>query len=514
MSVYDKNGSIVSGGAVSANPLTWKRGAMSNGVIDIDSSYVSNCFSCVVKQKSSVTINGASNVALKATCFTKYSADSVIGEVSGTGSISTPDTACYFIITATKQNISSTDLESISIDGEHEIFSHAETLNSLNANYGFDKLETISESLLTLSNYPIIKSKQTGTYYGVPYSAVNLTEGYVGIDLSFYSYMSAVSNPRSIIYTDYYPSDKSRSSPYGIDCSSLTSNGLGMHDVMPTPVLSYYTDLFQHVTDPTDLRVGDILLYSGQSHAKSITHVERDKYGRIIFVGVNDAWIPNMRHRFYFWNQFRSGEIGFDLRRYIHVDEDIYDSPLDYVFPSDPSQALNFPDIMTNRGDRVLIKQGNDVLMQVINSTGYSSIEVYRDGTKIDTRSTVSDFTLSAPSVGKYEVRLVGTGKTSSCFFNIGSISISVSGNVVSFTSSGIDMYDVSAYKKLETFSDGVSIVNGDKQRVHFLNSSERSRGNATVEEIVSYASSENGRIRVKGYDEFGTIFAEYDYSN
>lgn len=40
-----------------------------------------------------------------------------------------------------------------------------------------------------------------GTYTGIPYSSVKEMDKFVGFDVSFHTFMTAVNNPRSVLYT-------------------------------------------------------------------------------------------------------------------------------------------------------------------------------------------------------------------------------------------------------------------------------------------------------------------------
>lgn len=507
MPVYDLNGNILS---QSQYDVEWKRGTLNtNGTIAIDDYALTGLISAVINAKTGLIISAPSPYTIRVAYYDTLDSTGFTSITPWGTSLTVPKDT--FLVVALKKTDSSaielTEGQKCSFNGDYEIYSESEKPSSLDVYWKLERMRWTSEQFVNLlSGYPLTTGNISAnqTVYGVPYSSATHTEGMVNIDISMYTYLSAVRNPNSVIYTDIN-SNYARRAYYGIDCSGLACGGFGLHDNIPTALQATRTDLFDVVDDPNDIQLGDLIWKTG--HCAPIMYIERDKFGRIVFVGVNEGKDPLMKHHLYYWTEFlsRLSTDSATIRRFKQIDDVMFDSPLDYQFRGDPVLNFTFPDITTSLGDKVTVLTGTTVSIQVLTSTGYSSIKVYRDGTLIDTKNTVANFTISADTVGHYEVRMEGTGKQSSCFFNVASLTLSITGNVATFTANGVTPYTI--YPTKNHASSG-----GDKQDIHFLTAEEISNGSATIASMVSYATTNSGCIKLKAYDEFGTVFAYVDF--
>jgi len=147
------------------------------------------------------------------------------------------------------------------------------------------------------------------SWFGIPYSSVKENDKYVGLDVSVYTFMTAVNNPYSLLYTENVNALSSRSSwgkqyngkncraYYGITCSELTSFAAGL----PTGYsVELHAWLFKHGArmaevypqDYNYLRVGDVLVcYNGgkEAHCRLVAALERDANNNVTSVTVVEA---------------------------------------------------------------------------------------------------------------------------------------------------------------------------------------------------------------------------------
>lgn len=115
---------------------------------------------------------------------------------------------------------------------------------------------------------------------GIPYSSVKELDKFVGIDVSFHTFMTAVNNPRSIIYTDNVSIAPYKgincSTYYGTVCNAAVCFALGAnfpwstYMVDSTPYFSKNSD-----TSPYSIEVGDLLWKKG--HDALVYDIERDE---------------------------------------------------------------------------------------------------------------------------------------------------------------------------------------------------------------------------------------------
>ncbi len=293
---------------------------------------------------------------------------------------------------------------------------------------------------------------------GLPYSSASVEDGYIGISISLYTFMSAVRNPRSVLYTK-----KSQGytgyAYYGTVCTSLVCAAWGLPCLITTAAFPKWSEVEQVAF--ADLEIGDMIMNSG--HAKIISGVVRDSSGAITSIRTSESKYNNcVTNAYQSLADFTSTNSNYRGYRYKHIDTVDSYTPSPFMrFFDEPSTSVEYPDIMTNFGDKVTRKYGTDIEINVLTSTGYSSIEVYKDGTKINTKTTVDDFTITSPAVGAYEVRAVGTGKTSSTYFDIVDCQISIDGNTATFFTTymataigGYPVYTVDSNGKATTWNN------------------------------------------------------------
>lgn len=142
---------------------------------------------------------------------------------------------------------------------------------------------------------------------GLPYSSVIKHQKFIGYHVSFESFMTALQDPNSVLYTkDLFDGERKNAAAwYGTVCSSLASyvwdlpiqhtcsNWAQMDDVecLGQPALE-------------DLRLLDALLNA--THIAVITGIERDEQGTVQRVEVSESTLPNCRVTWFTAEQFLS----------------------------------------------------------------------------------------------------------------------------------------------------------------------------------------------------------------
>ena len=139
-------------------------------------------------------------------------------------------------------------------------------------------------------------------YTGVPYSSVKYKGRYIGFDIYLKTFLAAVQNPCSVVYTENLSGEvKNAACYYGTVCSSFTSYGLGcgiwyrsLHHTPP------YREGIVLVEPPSAeaAKVGDIIYTPPKygSHVEFVTGITRDEDGRVTHVRVEDSWPPTSRN--------------------------------------------------------------------------------------------------------------------------------------------------------------------------------------------------------------------------
>lgn len=511
--IYDVNGNPLYTETEEKGKFAWHNGSVSvsNGSFSREQAdYYKSIFSSLLYVKSGCVVSCADGFSCVVAMFSDRKASSFISGYSGTNISIGRD--AYVVISIKKnsnQKITPDDGANVTIDGDYEVVSYGADGSDLGQRFRVARLRELSEvEVMPTASYPLMNGDvpiPSTPFIGIPYSAATRTEGYVGTDVSLYTYLSAVSNPNSVIYTEKF-GDAYAHCYYGLDCAGLFWAGMHVHDTLTTLVMQT-TDELEEINDLAMLDVGDALLKTG--HCETVCYVEKDKYGRIVFIGVNDAWTPYMRRTWYWWDELvshvQSGN--HRLLRYKKL-HDSTGSPFDYPFPDDPDVNFTFPKLMPKLGDKVSVLAGKTVTINVLDSTGFSAIEVYKDGSQISSMASTTDFDIENVQPGSYEVRMTGNNVSESCFFHVGDVTMSLDGNDAVFScAGGFTPYMISAYKKDPLNTQGWATDFTGKKVVKLLSASEISAGRADITDLIQYAEANQGYLKIKAYDDCGTIF-------
>lgn len=369
-----------------------------------------------------------------------------------------------------------------------------------------------TEWTTTNSGMPKASNSQTIPYgtttKGMPYSSASVEDGYIGISISLYTFMSAVANPSSVLY-----SVKSKGytgyAYYGTVCTSLVCAAWGLPCLITTAAFPKWDDIEE--VDFADLELGDMLL--GNGHAMIISGLRRDSSGAIETIRTSESKYNDcITNEYQTYADFVSSHGIYTGYRYKHIDKVNSYNPSPFIrFYDEPETEAKFPDIMTCFGDKVTRKRGTDIVINVLDNTDYDEIDIYRDGELIDTKQTVEDFTITAPVVGAYEVRMVGERKSSSTYFDIVDCHISVSGNTVKFSTTymataigGVPVYT--------TDSDGRATTWNNPKRVRLLTEEENAAKEIDITEFLNDTDCDGGiRLYVRGV--YGNVSFEYLYA-
>ena len=348
------------------------------------------------------------------------------------------------------------------------------------------------------------------TVKGMPYSSASMEDGYIGIGISIYTFMSAVHNPRSVLYTER-SKGYTGYAYYGTVCTSLICAAWGLPCLITTVAFPKWSDVEQVAF--TDLEIGDMILSLTEGHAKIISGVIRDSNGDITSIRTSESKYNDcITNNYQTYSAFTTAHSTYTGYRYKHIDSvDAYE-PVPFIrFFDEPYLDANFPDIMTCFGDKVTRKKGTDIIINVLESEGYSSIKVYKDGDLIDTKSAVEDFTITSPAVGAYEVRMIGEKKESCTYFDIVDCYIDIDGTDLAFSTTykalaigGIPAYTTDASGKATSWNN--------PKRNRILTEEENVTKEIDITEFVNDSDCQGGiRLFVKGI--YGSVSFEKLYS-
>ncbi len=135
-------------------------------------------------------------------------------------------------------------------------------------------------------------------YTGVPYSSVKHVGRYIGFDIFLKTFLAAVENPKSVLYTEnLYGKVKNAECYYGKVCSSYTSYALQCGIWYVSKVHGPRFREGVTIVEPQSAqaaRPGDIIYTpparrNGGSHVEMVTEVVRDKDGKVTHVRIEES---------------------------------------------------------------------------------------------------------------------------------------------------------------------------------------------------------------------------------
>jgi hypothetical protein len=287
-----------------------------------------------------------------------------------------------------------------------------------------------------------------GRYQGLVYSSVKETHTFVGMDVSFHTFMTALHNPRSVMYTENVSKPPYHGhncgAYYGTVCSGLTTYALGLKIYQKSHDFAN-SEYFQLVEDQSSrgVRLADVINSGG--HVQLVTRIKRNsRNGRAEEIEICEGVRPGCRR------VILSGE-KLDkllsrrkkprkLYRYKYLDSVKYVPLTDFVAVGDerlkPYKYNN--DICTNRGDKACYITEDSVILNI--AKGYKELEIYKDSILYKTIEIGNnlDIVLRGLTFGDYKARLVkGKKRSDYTYWKVidTNVSIDQKRNIVKFHS-------------------------------------------------------------------------------
>jgi len=206
---------------------------------------------------------------------------------------------------------------------------------------------------------------------GAIYSSVRQFEKFIGFNVSHETFMTAASDPRSVVYTKPQHGQGLRMfGYYGIVCSAFVSYVCDLPMRVPCSHWPYYPQV--SLVDSTDLRnlqLCDIVLDTTK-HIAIITGLERDVEGNVHYITVSESTLPMCRATRFSVEEFRGYWLndGYKIYRYAGLDGVTY-TPSPYVHlegdPWLPVPVAN-KSLMPTLGNKANYMAGEPVELDVL----------------------------------------------------------------------------------------------------------------------------------------------------
>lgn len=294
-----------------------------------------------------------------------------------------------------------------------------------------------------------------GNHVGLPYSSVKEMDKYIGFNVSIKTFMTAVNNPYSLLYTEDVLGTRSKSgygftyhgincgAYFGIVCNVFLEYIIGMIIDYNTAEFEWLAEqeIFERIYDQSGYGVDlcDIIWEPG--HGNVIIDIFRDDRGQV----TNIVWAESVQsfpvYHNYTVAQFESRlkSNGGIIYRYKDLYKSIKYTPSEFVAAE--GETIETPysyndDICTYAGDYACFFDGEPVHINYVKGS-YSSMELYKGDALIQTIALPSSYN-STHSVevtnyltgyGKYKARLTdGTNASDYTYFEV--VDCNVTANV------------------------------------------------------------------------------------
>lgn len=254
-------------------------------------------------------------------------------------------------------------------------------------------------------------------YTGIPYSSVKECDKFIGQEVSFQTFISAVNNPRSVLYTERVNKRPYKgtncASYYGTVCSMTVNYALGLE--RPFSSSMYENLAFIERLNNQDFNAvapGDIVWKKG--HVVLITDVYKDSKGNVRGLEILESNSAGTSLLYYSIESF--AEKWKDVEWVIYRDtilgrlDDKHDS---FLWNDDYLYEIN-NDVCLSRGNWAAFREGEDIVVNVL-SDEYAFAELSLNGVVIETRpyEGTPDIVFSGLGEGKYQLHLSNGNKVS-----------------------------------------------------------------------------------------------------
>jgi len=225
---------------------------------------------------------------------------------------------------------------------------------------------------------------------GLNYSAVGFTnEKYLGVNVSIETFMTALANPRSLLYTQpIFEKHRLSAAFYGTVCSEFASYVLDFPFQIDCGQLSAMEEM-EHIDSKSleNLQLCD-LLNESKSHTAVITGIDRDESGKVTAITVTESTPPQIRTTTFTPREFVSYwlENGYEVLRYKNLDKVTY-TPNPWVhLEGDPELEHPVPNpvILPDYGDKANYRLGETVTLCVLDPK-YTAVKLERNDSTVMT---------------------------------------------------------------------------------------------------------------------------------
>jgi hypothetical protein len=348
----------------------------------------------------------------------------------------------------------------------------------------FADVSYVTKGIIKRTNKGAVRDISVGEHTGIIYSGTADKAHYVGYNVSLLSYMTAINNPYSAMYTEEVSEQYSASkygvsyhganagAPLGIVCASYVAYCLGLPIKWENHAMPYLASIgiVEEIADQsaTGVQLMDVLYTTG--HVALITDIYRDSRGEPQRICITESVSPFIKTTWYNQAEFNSrmGDV-CTLYRYVNPEPNLDYTPSPFVAVDTETHEVGYEyndDICTYMGDKAVYVYG-DLIVINYGDGGYGDMIIestaLANPITITLNPTVDEHCINLSSYnlqpGDYTAKLeIGSGYSEPTYFKIVDLPISVSENGDAITVT-FDKAKDPAYMQVNNISGGARCV-------------------------------------------------------
>jgi len=223
--------------------------------------------------------------------------------------------------------------------------------------------------------YTVVNFQKGMTYRGIPYSGVTANDCYVGLNVGVESFLTALENENSVLYTENLYSTNPKSATYfGTVCSKFAQYVLDVpgsyntNNVANIPGMDTIALPGDYTVD--QIQLGDVILNT-VNHTTVCTDILYDEDGNVEFIEISEAVMPLVRRMLWSPEEFYEHFADYRLCRYQHIDE---------VPAAVPAELEANYALMPRYGNKFNYRVSAEKGVVDVLEPGYSKAVILRDG--------------------------------------------------------------------------------------------------------------------------------------
>ena len=313
---------------------------------------------------------------------------------------------------------------------------------------------------------------------GIPYSSTEPTDKFIGENVSFETFLSAVANPDSALYTKDLNGHNNSWAYFGVVCNGFVRYALNIRRRYSTkrfetvPGMQKMFDAGTYTAE--QIQLCDVLraFEKGKSHVALITDILRDEAGKICQIEVSEGVRPTCKRAQYDLEVFFEKYKKYAIFRYDFVDE--------VPMPDEKqNQCLmqgvpGLPVIAVDYGNKSNYRTYEDVVISAF-AEGENEIEIRRGDEVIENITIAGRGKVSRKfDRGYYTIRHKNTGESVEFCVTMPQISHSVENGMLTVTADACDPESKILYmefrEKCKEMYGGGSVPGSEKKDVFYSN--------------------------------------------